>query len=653
MGSGRSKSGQSGSSGVDLSGGRTLNCIFLAMLFLVLMIIYFNNSKEYTPDSAVYSVNPIVDGVLEGDLPDDEPLSISLDILKHIRGGEPHEEAKANEEAPAAGAPGADHQAPANEPAAPPTNDPADPTNTRMIRNPFRSLGLRDYCGTQRGDKPTAEEAVCELAILYSQNCRIEDRREDYLECLQRIGPSRFLPLLPTKCTETKFFQRLLAAERDAAASGATGKAAVFRGRLKRGIYERAQVFTSTADARYIPPAERPKADFGEPRVCGNGCKHYPLSFSMPASNVVDRVSRTKIWDFLPYVPGQFPIPEYNKYYFSYNDEWLSHTIHRHSMFAFTHRRGGWDCMRHLEILSSGAIPYFADIDNCPRNSLASMPKQLIKEAMMLEGVSHVGRVHGHGAVQNEFLDRHHGGHVNFRKPGTVLGFNTSMFDMQRYFTIADKILEHVKEHMTTRAMVSRMLRIVGHEEPRHVLLIGRYLDPSGYDYIHVSIEHGLSDLGINTTIAGGCRDFVMKMHKSEPNAVDPMLDPPLNGVTTAEIEEYRLSRVMPVHPVAGLIWQYGFREFPFLAKHDRSGRNDPRVAKQILDGEFDLVIYTYVEGEPVQRKPYWNAVSQALDKSRIIFVNHNDDVGDPDYGIMESCRHGTVFKREMHDSHC
>ena len=53
-------------------------------------------------------------------------------------------------------------------------------------------------------------------------------------------------------------------------------------------------------------------------------------------------------------------------------------------MFALTTKKCGWDCMRHYEILANGCIPYFPDIENCPSNTMALLPKELLLKANYL-----------------------------------------------------------------------------------------------------------------------------------------------------------------------------------------------------------------------------------------------------------------------------
>ena len=47
------------------------------------------------------------------------------------------------------------------------------------------------------------------------------------------------------------------------------------------------------------------------------------------------------------------------------------------SLFAFTMKKAGWDCMRHYEILGSGIVPYFFEIENKPTTIMCDWPIHL------------------------------------------------------------------------------------------------------------------------------------------------------------------------------------------------------------------------------------------------------------------------------------
>jgi hypothetical protein len=77
-----------------------------------------------------------------------------------------------------------------------------------------------------------------------------------------------------------------------------------------------------------------------------------------------------------PLLPG-----DTSNYLFKAGEEAKYYDMYRQSMFAITHKKGGWDCLRHYEILAAGCIPIFEDLDKCPADTLVSFPKELLKDA--------------------------------------------------------------------------------------------------------------------------------------------------------------------------------------------------------------------------------------------------------------------------------
>ena len=42
-------------------------------------------------------------------------------------------------------------------------------------------------------------------------------------------------------------------------------------------------------------------------------------------------------------------------------------------------KKGGWDCMRHYEIMANGCLPLFVDFDNCPDTTMTSLDRDLMR----------------------------------------------------------------------------------------------------------------------------------------------------------------------------------------------------------------------------------------------------------------------------------
>lgn len=49
------------------------------------------------------------------------------------------------------------------------------------------------------------------------------------------------------------------------------------------------------------------------------------------------------------------------------------------SYYALTHKKGGWDCYRHIEILLNGSIPLMPDAFQIPKFSMVHYPKSTLK----------------------------------------------------------------------------------------------------------------------------------------------------------------------------------------------------------------------------------------------------------------------------------
>jgi len=98
-----------------------------------------------------------------------------------------------------------------------------------------------------------------------------------------------------------------------------------------------------------------------------------PFSYCIPDEFIVSSVpEKTKLKSFI--IPGDKPsfgAGEQDKYYNEY----------RTSRFAVTRKKGGWDCLRHYEILANGCIPIFEKLEECPFFTMTTFPKELVLKA--------------------------------------------------------------------------------------------------------------------------------------------------------------------------------------------------------------------------------------------------------------------------------
>jgi hypothetical protein len=54
------------------------------------------------------------------------------------------------------------------------------------------------------------------------------------------------------------------------------------------------------------------------------------------------------------------------------------------SSFAITCKKGGWDCLRHYEIMGNGCLPLFHKIETAPTGILSSLPRRLLLQIRTL-----------------------------------------------------------------------------------------------------------------------------------------------------------------------------------------------------------------------------------------------------------------------------
>jgi hypothetical protein len=98
--------------------------------------------------------------------------------------------------------------------------------------------------------------------------------------------------------------------------------------------------------------------------------KARPISFAIPEELVLDNVPN-KTREYATIIPG-----DTKTYIYDYESDYYDG--YRESYFGITFKKGGWDCLRHYEILMNGCIPYWPDLISCPPTTMVSFPKKLV-----------------------------------------------------------------------------------------------------------------------------------------------------------------------------------------------------------------------------------------------------------------------------------
>ena len=104
-----------------------------------------------------------------------------------------------------------------------------------------------------------------------------------------------------------------------------------------------------------------------------------PIQFAIPQSKIRDFAaitSKTRLMS--PLDPRDRTTYQYYESESGYYDQYST------SYFGLTMKKGGWDCSRHYEIMASGCLPYFHDIESCPRRTMNWLPRDTMLAARRL-----------------------------------------------------------------------------------------------------------------------------------------------------------------------------------------------------------------------------------------------------------------------------
>ncbi|MDE3045947.1 MAG: hypothetical protein KGJ02_04815 [Verrucomicrobiota bacterium] len=181
--------------------------------------------------------------------------------------------------------------------------------------------------------------------------------------------------------------------------------------------------------------------------------KPHPIQFALSETKMVKEIP-PKDRDFAVVIPGDISTYVYSEEKDYYKD-------YQRSYFAVTKKKGGWDCMRHYEILANGCIPYFLDLEECPSKTMTLLPKKLILEAMHLPGVSY-------------------------------LEIDHRVFDENRYYEILEELLDYTRERLVARKMAQKILDRVKYKGKGKILYLSKQTYP---DYLRCCMLIGLKEL--------------------------------------------------------------------------------------------------------------------------------------------------------------
>lgn len=172
-----------------------------------------------------------------------------------------------------------------------------------------------------------------------------------------------------------------------------------------------------------------------------------PIQFGIPQEKIVKPTDKS--FDVAPLIPVNQSIdPSYMSTY-TYDNEEDYNEMYQKSYFGLTSKKGGWDTFRHYEILANGCIPWFCDIENCPKNCLHKWPKDLLVEIKQKFKINWNWKDKDYGLVWP------HCGVVQPNQAGCL-----DELDRQSYNSVLKELQDWLKQNGTTEALAKYVLEV-------------------------------------------------------------------------------------------------------------------------------------------------------------------------------------------------
>tara|TARA_Y100000591_G_C21728353_1_gene642632 strand:+ start:41 stop:1027 length:987 start_codon:yes stop_codon:yes gene_type:complete len=132
--------------------------------------------------------------------------------------------------------------------------------------------------------------------------------------------------------------------------------------------YNNKFLFIDGEDDTYIDERYTNSGLYFKRELISNKSNLIPISFAVPKEKILKNVNDKPTNLLAPLIPGRLST-------YIYEDEQTYYNMYANSIFAITNKKLGWDCLRHYEILMNGCIPLFLNIENCPKLTLTTLPK--------------------------------------------------------------------------------------------------------------------------------------------------------------------------------------------------------------------------------------------------------------------------------------
>lgn len=203
----------------------------------------------------------------------------------------------------------------------------------------------------------------------------------------------------------------------------------------------------------------------------------YRIGFSIPEEKILNGVTITKTQILSSIIPGKIET-------YIFNIERDYYEEYQKSYFALTKKKGGWDCLRHYEIIANGCIPYFEDIESCPVQCLTFLPKDLLIEAKELYHTGFTGKIE-----------------------------DLTEDTLRRYNILVNRLVNYLRFRLTTEKMAEYLLNTINLRPVLKILYLSGNIYP---DYLRCLTLHGLKK-----KMKSSCHDYPKIHHLYQSNKIE------------------------------------------------------------------------------------------------------------------------------------
>ena len=302
---------------------------------------------------------------------------------------------------------------------------------------------------------------------------------------------------------------------------------------------------------------------------------------------------KSKAFSYL--IPGKL-----DTYKFSFENELDYRRVYSSAYFAITMKKGGWDCNRHYEILTSGTIPFFDRLNQSGQSTLALLPKSLLYEVQNLQGVNRDSLT------------------IDFKR-----------FDINQYNLLLHRLLYYAKHRLTTEKIVEYILKTIEYplktSKQQHSIL---YIAHRQADYMKDFMLHGFTKI------------FEDNLHVYQPPRY--LYQYSLNKMwSNDEMKSYYN------HKLYGFGYGYKLclKAYSHLYERDhQESSNEKSIENKIKEKKYSLIVF----GSILREHRFYSLVKDYYEQSKVVLIDGEDE--GQDNRRKDFLNHGIYFLREIPD---